>query len=636
MSNLNNVNQNNSIHEQREKLLVLNSDLLFGVYSLKSYDEFKQEIKLELSQNTLTCYPNQIQNIKGLKENSEISILDLNELRKGKIKLLHGKEVSIINPILLSGGVSEYIESNKGKKHIFTSLRDNGSIDGFQRTVTGGRCTGYNLVNEAKKEHIEECPFLGKNFAGEYVLATISMDSNDLEILINSINFFLENKFNKKADSNYEKVVKMFERNFPGIKYEELGDILRDIVKQKRFMLYKSNIGEIGELNEDKKTIIIENNGNELSKGTFFTFIDKINNTIEYSLIQKFEGFEQGFIPLSKRPSRLFLESQNQYSRTPKIEQASINSKVVPIVKYISDKVHFLVNRNDLKTQYGIITSKEKDLKKLQEKVNLDVEKTNGKSIIFDIDGVLIEAGLEVGTKQDLTVEDYAFKNKETIIKIRETLKKLSLNGYEIILCTGRGDDFATKVGEIILLGNYDKIISEGGVLIKDRDGKTQVCEGLEDKSKYINMIKETLIKYVKSLGGHFEEGKEFVLSFNPPKGVDIMKFKENLINFLSSTFLGYERFLLITNSQTAVDILPLGTDKIIALNKVIGGKYMIYFGDSNNDIPALKESQLGIIPANAGQDFKEKVRKYGNITLTTNSKELTGVLEGLNFISKI
>mgnify|MGYP002776493971 CR=1 FL=1 len=117
---------------------------------------------------------------------------------------------------------------------------------------------------------------------------------------------------------------------------------------------------------------------------------------------------------------------------------------------------------------------------------------------------------------------------------------------------------------------------------------------------------------------------------------MDIMVFKENIIQFLKSTFPGYERFIMITNSQTAVDILPLWTDKMIALNQVVWDKYMVNFGDSNNAIPVLKESQLGIIPANAKNEFKEKVRNFWNIIFTTNGKEIQWVLEWLYFINKI
>lgn len=636
MNNLNTWNYINNSKEQREKLLELNQDLLFWVYSLIENDEFKQTIKLELCGDVLTCYPNQLQNIKWLSENSEITILDLNSLLKWEIKVLYWKNVNIHRPVLLSNWVIDYIIWNIGKKHIITTVRDDWVINIPQRrTTTAWRNIWSNLHIEVIREHIEECPFLWKNASWEYVLATLSKKPEDLKILIEAINHFITQKHNlDRTNPNDIDFIKAFERNFPWIKYEELWDILKDIVKNNRFMQYYLKDGSIEWLEADTTRIEISEEKKVQSSGDFFTFFDKANNTIQYRKIQEISWFEQWFTPISNRPWRLFLESRNQYPRIPRIEQSHITQKLVPTIQYISQKVHFLVNRNDLEISSWKITSKQKNLEELTRKIRLDIEKSNWKSIVFDIDWVLIEAGLEVWDKQNISIEDYIEGNKEIILKIRKVLKKLSLKWYEIILCTGRWDDFATKVWDMILWWKYDKIISEWWVLIKDKNGKIKVCEWLEDNSRYINMIKETLIKYVKSVSWYFEEGKEYVLSFNPPIWIEIIEFKEKLLSFLSLTFPWFEKFLLITNSQTAVDILPLWTDKIIALNQVIWWKYMIYFWDSNNDIPALKESQLWIIPANAKEDFKENVRNFWNITFTTQSQEIWWVLEGLDFIN--
>lgn len=637
MNQINSFNTENNIKQQREKLLELNQDLLFWVYSLIENDEFKQTIKLELYSHILTCYPDQLQNLKWLWENHEITILDLNSLRKWEINVLHGKNVAIFKPVLLSNGVIDYVTGNNGKKHMITTLRDGWVIDGLQRTTTAGRNIWSDLYKEALREHIEECPFLWKNSAGEYVLATVSKSPEDLEILIQAIHHFISQKHTLNKNNHADWVfIKAFERNFPWIKYEELWDILKEIVKNNRFMSYYLTEWEMDDMDADMHHIQISQDGKAQSEGKFFTYFDKKNNTFEYRKIQEITWFEEWFIPLSKRPGRLFLESKNQYPKIPRIEQAHITSKLVPTIQYVSEKVHFLVNKQSHILISWIVTSKEKELEDVFHRIHSDIEKAPGKTIVFDIDWVLIEAGLEVWTKSHLSLEEYAHNHQEQIMRVRKRLKQLTLDGYEIIICTGRWDDFATKVGEIILFGNYDTIISEWWVIIKRKNEKPKVSEWLEENSKYINLIKETLIRYVKSNDGDFEEWKEYVLSFNPPKDMKIMAFKEKLIRFFKNTFPWYERFIMITNSQTAVDILPLWTDKIIALNQVIWEKYMIYFGDSNNDIPALKESQLWIIPANAQNDFKEKVRNFWNITFTTQSKEIWWVLEWLKFINNI
>jgi hypothetical protein len=58
------IEQNNvlSLDEQRELLLALNPDIIYGVYDLKS--ENGEEIDLSLMSDVMTVYPNQLSNIK--------------------------------------------------------------------------------------------------------------------------------------------------------------------------------------------------------------------------------------------------------------------------------------------------------------------------------------------------------------------------------------------------------------------------------------------------------------------------------------------------------------------------------------------------------------------------------------------
>ncbi len=75
---LNDINL--SVKEQREELLKLNPDLLAGVYCILY--KIVEELNLELVDNVLTCYPNQLDNLKWLDDNLDITIINLSELRK--------------------------------------------------------------------------------------------------------------------------------------------------------------------------------------------------------------------------------------------------------------------------------------------------------------------------------------------------------------------------------------------------------------------------------------------------------------------------------------------------------------------------------------------------------------------------
>jgi hypothetical protein len=56
------IPENISVETQRENLLNLNPDIIYGVYSLDGEDT--ENISLSLVKNALCLYPNQLENIK--------------------------------------------------------------------------------------------------------------------------------------------------------------------------------------------------------------------------------------------------------------------------------------------------------------------------------------------------------------------------------------------------------------------------------------------------------------------------------------------------------------------------------------------------------------------------------------------
>lgn len=338
---LNTLNTIKSITEQREELLTLNNDLLYWVYSLNDENEFE----LEFLENVLTCYPNQLDNIKWLKDNSDITILNLGALRKWNTEVLSWNNIDIENPVLLSNWVIEFVEAKNKKwdtkKHLISTLRDWWAADELQRTTTAGRNSWSDLNEDLEREHIEESPFLWYDKEGNLALATVDNSEASKEILKISINHFLENKYLSIWDYNYVDVEKNFERNFPWVKYSELGKILKEIIDNDRINTYSSELVDQFEgLETDMKDISLWD-----SQWKYFVYFDKENNTIEYRLLRTITWFNDWFKPLSKRPSRLYLESENQLPRIPRIENA--RDWYVPTVKYFSELVEKIVLKQD-------------------------------------------------------------------------------------------------------------------------------------------------------------------------------------------------------------------------------------------------------------------------------------------------
>lgn len=334
------LNNNNSIKEQREELLKLNQDLLAWVYSL--VEENNWELKLELVNNVLTCYPNHFEELKLLKNNKDITIINLWALRKWKVEVFSWNNIEDNNLVLLSNWVIEIVEAqNKDleiKKHLISTLRDWWAADELQRTTTTGRNYSDNLDEDLEREHIEESPFLWYDKEGNLALATINNSVESIEILKESIKFYLDRKYLKYWDKNYEFAKKNFERNFPWIKYDDLWDILNDIINNNRVFTYSTQEENDFEwLWDDIKEVLLWN-----TKWKYFVYFDKDNNTIEYRLLRKITWFNDGFKPLSKRPSRLYLESENQYPRVPRVENAT--EGYVPTIKYFRDKIKLSIS----------------------------------------------------------------------------------------------------------------------------------------------------------------------------------------------------------------------------------------------------------------------------------------------------
>lgn len=335
---LDNINNISSIQEQREELLKLNTDLLAWVYTL--VEEESNSMKLDLVDNILTCYPNHFDELKWLENSSDITIINLWALRKWNIEVFRWGNIDKTDLVLLSNWVIEIIEAKDNKwntnKHLISTLRDGWAADSLQRTTTAGRNYWNDLNEDLEIEHIEESPFLWYDKEWNFSLASIDNSKESIEILKESINFYLDRKYLKSWDDNYDFVKNTFERNFPWVKYNDLDNLLKDIIDNNRIFTYSVEEENFEWLNNDIKEISLWE-----SKWNYFVYFDKDNNTIEYRLLRKITWFNNWFTPLSKRPSRLYLESENQYPRAPKIENTI--KWYVPTIEYFSRKVSEIV-----------------------------------------------------------------------------------------------------------------------------------------------------------------------------------------------------------------------------------------------------------------------------------------------------
>lgn len=333
-------NSQKELDAQREVLLTKNYDLVYWVYEFLWEKDWS--VNFDLVKNALICFDNQLWNLKWLSENWDISILSLNSLVKWELKTLNWPVFQTNKKIMPVSGWVIDLFSTWENVHIITSLRDAAAwVSQNQRTTIAWRCLWENLMESIEIEENEEAPFLWV-MNNEYVLAVWNWN---IEYLKKSIKYFLKEKY----DPNNQDLKKIFERWFSGVKYEELEEILLDILKNNRFVQYKTKkLNSIPWLEKFSKKIKVWNYQDDL-----YCFYNDRLNTYECKVIKLFEWFPEWFKTLWKRPSRLFLESHNQYPRFSRINNFS-NVNPSGAIKIIAEEIE----KNATKITQYILTNK--------------------------------------------------------------------------------------------------------------------------------------------------------------------------------------------------------------------------------------------------------------------------------------
>jgi len=349
-----------STWKQRELLQKNNPDMLAWVFN-KVWDYWYNLINLE---NVLCCYPNQLDDGQIVLpedfEDGNIVILDMWALRKWETKIIAWNEsdfqAEIQQLTLLSPWVIEYYEWNNWKKYTQTVLRDGWKMnnsewiialaDANKRTTTAWRNFSWKLSEDLEVENAEESPFLMQNQQGEYVLVT--HDISYIEELIASINSFLEKKYLSPWDDNYDEVKAKFEIKFKWVQYDDLGEILKGIIQDRRIEEYQWEEANLEWIVKDKISL-----GGE--SWEYYVFHDEKNNTIEYRAIRKISWFPEWLTAVWRVPLRLFLESQNQdpsFKRLDRIWSYGVNLetwawntiKLVPAIDDFSQRIQNIVS----------------------------------------------------------------------------------------------------------------------------------------------------------------------------------------------------------------------------------------------------------------------------------------------------
>lgn len=273
--------------------------------------------------------------------------------------------------------------------------------------------------------------------------------------------------------------------------------------------------------------------------------------------------------------------------------------------------------------------------------VELEKEKTN--YLLMDVDGCLIEGGLETAGNQK-TLNQWSQENQENIEKFRQNIKSLQNIGLSVGLSTGRGLEFSKRLIKCFFPEesgiNLDKSIVEGGLMIYDGvTGISELSPNVDKESADLLMVnRDRIMEFGIKCGGFVEEGKSLGVSFNPPIGEngkrDTDTFRDLLKKEMDQNLVDK---LVITNSSTAVDITPKGVDKMTAMENLIDDGMVIYLGDGKNDETSMRNQKvkINLAPGNSHEDIKNLIQSGDKMGILAQDSDIRGTNEMLGLLLK-
>ena len=290
-----------------------------------------------------------------------------------------------------------------------------------------------------------------------------------------------------------------------------------------------------------------------------------------------------------------------------------------------------------------IFTNGKNDFKKTEkeiEKIKFKLKKNKKIYLVFDLDGVLIPAGIETPATK-LKLDSFVKKNKSTVLQFNAEIKKLKKKGYLVAIDTGRGEEFVKKVIKRIFPKNtVDVIVCEMGSIkfeytkkgVKHIETK-KYAQGLNKKLlAKIKKVKEQIETYALRTLKAKKEKKEIIISLYSPRRLSFSNFSKTLNKYLKEK--GFLELFEIS-SGIAMDIRPKGTNKKKALKNTIGKSEYFFFGDSDPDRVAIKNSLGSIAPGNSSASTKAEVRKT-KIGILPKKDHLFGTLESLKNLNEL
>ncbi len=237
----------------------------------------------------------------------------------------------------------------------------------------------------------------------------------------------------------------------------------------------------------------------------------------------------------------------------------------------------------------------------------------------IDLHGTLLDEQWEV--KDDV---------KENLIKGMEAIKDFC----GIYICTGNDLTFIEKYVPEDIRKYFDGYVLETGCVVSD--GKKEEIIIPKSQIKVIKDLEKKLRELAPKEVKYFARRIITISLFTKDEkgGLDPIKIYPIILDLVKQ--FGYEKKVLVTHSNVAVDIIPKGFNKFSGIKYIAGKLGTIGIADSLNDSHMMMDSNHSFLPANASLKLIDLLKKKGRSDFYQSKfKNTQGVIDSLQFINK-
>ncbi|MFA5858104.1 MAG: hypothetical protein WC955_03455 [Elusimicrobiota bacterium] len=180
----------------------------------------------------------------------------------------------------------------------------------------------------------------------------------------------------------------------------------------------------------------------------------------------------------------------------------------------------------------------------------------------------------------------------------------------KLYICSGNDLSFINKYVPHKVRGLFEGYILETGCVVSSgKNEKVVVTRRMVRRIKSLERILRTLkIPNTKYFGRRLATISVFTK--NEHSGLDPRVIFPEVQKLVDG--YGYHQDVIVTHSDVAVDILPMGYNKFTGLKHIAGKRCTVGIADSMNDYNLILNSDYAFLPANAAETLLRFIKNHG------------------------